>query len=183
MGAAKVAFFVGIAILFYSYIGYGIILWIWIKIRNSFNAPVRPITANEADLPNVTLIVAAYNEAAFIRSKIENSLSLAYPDQKLQIIFISDGSTDETAAIIGSYPAIQHLHDPQRAGKIVAMHRALEFARNEIIVFSDANTLLNERALINIARHYADPKVGGVAGEKKVLSADSDGAAGSGEGL
>jgi cellulose synthase/poly-beta-1,6-N-acetylglucosamine synthase-like glycosyltransferase len=133
-------------------------------------------------LPSVTVIVAAYNEAYCIEEKIKNTLSLEYPKDKVHFIFITDGSTDATPDIIANYPKIQLMHQAVRSGKIVAVHRAMQEVKTEITVFTDANTLLNKNALINICRHFQDPTVGAVAGEKRVQIDDS-GDATAGEGF
>src|SRR5262249_38480076 len=89
-----------------------------------------------------------------------------------------------TAGIIRNYPSIRLLHSPERRGKSSALNRAIDNAKNEILIFSDANTILNKEALNNITRHYQNKKVGGVAGEKKVLSSSqSTDEVGSSEGL
>jgi len=137
---------------------------------------------NANDLPNCTLLIAAYNEENFISEKIRNTLALEYPEGKLEILFITDGSSDRTPEILKEYPEIKLLHQKERKGKVAAMHRAMEYVHTEIVIFTDANTLLNKDALIKISRHYADEKVGAVAGEKRVhfdVKADA-GAAGEG---
>lgn len=133
--------------------------------------------------PPVTLIVAAYNEADFIEEKIQNTFSLHYPAGKLSVIFITDGSTDNTPHIIEKYPAIQLLHRPERSGKIAAMHRAMGFVQTPIVIYSDANTLLNKDSIKNIVKHYANEKVGGVAGEKKIMQTENAELSGASEGL
>lgn len=181
MLALKLLFFISLFIIFYSYVGYGIVIWLLVKIKNAVggkkNLPV-------ADFhPPVTLIIAAYNEADFIEQKIANSLQLNYPEDKLQLLFITDGSNDATPEIIKQYPRITLLHSNERKGKVAAMHRGMSFVTTPYVVFSDANTLLNKESITNIVRHYQDPKVGGVAGEKKVIATNEAGAAGAGEGL
>jgi len=123
----------------------------------------------DAALPAITLIIAAYNEEDVLTEKLDNSLKLDYPSEKLQIIVITDGSTDNTTAIVYKYPSIVHLHLPERKGKVAAINRAVEHSGNvEILVFSDANTLLNKEALKRMVVYYNNPLVGGVSGEKKV---------------
>ena len=178
----KVFFVLGIAVTFYSYIGYGILLWIGLKLRNFFKPPsaqAQPTTFT----PPVTLIVAAYNEEEFIKQKIENTLSLHYPPEALKLIFITDGSTDGTPSVVQQYPQIQGLHSDARQGKVAAMHRAMSFVKTPFVIFSDANTLLNKESIRNIVKHYQNEAVGGVAGEKKVMEAAGEAAAGAGEGL
>lgn len=138
-------------------------------------------------LPKAAIIIAAYNEQDFIREKITNTLSLEYPPGNLQIIIITDGSTDETANIVSEAArstSIIHLHRSERTGKAAAINRAEEHANDaEILVFSDANSLLNTEAIISMAHHYSDPIVGGVAGEKKVIGGLEKSMHGKGEGL
>ncbi|MEI6584914.1 MAG: glycosyltransferase family 2 protein [Sediminibacterium sp.] len=173
-------FWVGLFVIFYTYLGYAIVLFILVKIVRLFRKKNTPSVVYE--LPTVTLIVAAYNEAYCIEKKITNTLALTYPKDKLTIVFITDGSTDETPTIVAKYPIIQLLHQPERTGKIVAVHRAMQTVSSEITVFTDANTLLNESALEKICQHYQDPKVGAVAGEKRV-EIDNSGDATAGEGF
>lgn len=178
----KLLFFFGLALVFYSYLGYGIILWLINKIF------VKKTLISFADsetefLPAVTLVIAAFNEEDFITKKIENSFSLDYPQEKLKILIITDGSSDKTPEIVNQYPGIIHMHEPIRAGKIAAIHRAMANIDTPYVIFSDANTLLNKMGIRNIVRHYKDISTGGVAGEKKIITSDSDTIAGSGEGL
>ena len=90
--------------------------------------------------------------------------------QIIEYLFITDGSTDGTNEIVNRFPQIRLIFHPERKGKSPALNRVTEFASNHILVFSDANALLNRDALLNITRHYADKTTGGVAGEKRVLS-------------
>src|SRR5690606_34851600 len=120
-----------------------------------------------ADLPACTLIVAAYNEASVIEEKIRNTLALQYPEGKLSYCFVTDGSTDMTPELVGQYPAINLLHANIRGGKIAAVHRAMQQVTTEVVIFTDANTLLNPTAVLEICHHYADPEIGAVAGEKR----------------
>jgi biofilm PGA synthesis N-glycosyltransferase PgaC len=172
-------FWISLFIIFYAFIGYGILLFVLIKIKRAIAG--KPVLPEAVNLPTCTLIVAAYNEEAFIEQKIQNTLELIYPDNKLKFLFVTDGSTDGTAAIVSKYPQIKHLHSSARMGKMAAVHRAKDTVDTDIIVFTDANTFLNAEAMINICRHYANPKVGAVAGEKRVATTESaDATAGEG---
>jgi cellulose synthase/poly-beta-1,6-N-acetylglucosamine synthase-like glycosyltransferase len=171
-------FIISCAIIIYNYAGYAVIA----QLFNIFT-PKKDNREPDTHLPGISFIVAAYNEDDFIAKKIANSLEQDYPAEKIEFIFVTDGSTDNTAAIVQQYPAIRLLHQPERNGKSAAINRAVATAKNEILVFSDANTLLNREAVARIARHYADPKTGGVAGEKKVISAGGNDEVGAGEGL
>jgi len=136
---------------------------------------------NAQNLPTVTLLVAAYNEKEILLAKLRNSYSLSYPADLLNILFVTDGSTDGSDELLHGYPLVTVMHHPLRGGKLAAVNRAMKKVTSEIVVLSDANCLLNEMAIKNIVRHYRDPKTGAVAGEKRVIA--NDGASGKGEGL
>ena len=163
----SVIFWLSLFFLFYNYFGYAILTYLLIKLRKK-NKVVELI---EDQLePFVTIVIAAYNEADFIEQKIENTLQLNYPKEKLQYIFITDGSTDTTPEIISKHSNILLLHQPVRRGKTAALNRAMQFAIHPIIIMCDANTILSKDCIKEIVKHYANPEVGAVAGEKKVLS-------------
>ena len=182
MEGLKIFFWICFLVIAYSYLGYGILLYVIVRIKRLVK-PVQKDAAAGLFMPDVTLVVSAYNEEAFIRKKIENTFALDYPPGRLKIIFITDGSDDRTPEIISGYSMIQLLHQPRRQGKVAAMNRALGYVTTPYIIFCDANTLLNRDCIKEIVRHYADPAVGGVAGEKRVLQTDSTHAAEAGEGL
>jgi len=179
----EITFWLLVFIVFYTFIGYGILLYLIIRLKrlNSGNKPLKPL--NVASLPSCALIIAAYNEQEYMHDKITNTLKLKYPEHKLEIIFVTDGSTDQTPKIVAEYPQIKLLHSPSRHGKIHAVHRAIEQVNSEVIIFTDANTFLNEDALQTICRHYEDAQVGAVAGEKRVFSGEEADASSAGEGF
>ena len=126
----------------------------------------------EADnTPNVTMVVAAYNEEKNIGEKIENILSLDYPKQKLEVLIASDGSTDQTEEIVRSYAnqGIKLLALP-RQGKQATLNDAVPFAHGDILVFSDANNAFARDAIRALVRPFGDPHVGGVAGNQTYLT-------------
>ena len=178
----KIVFFAGIFVLWYSYFGYGLIIWCLLKIKRQLKKRRFPITESPF-YPPITLIIAAYNEEGFIIEKIKNTLSLDYPKEQLKLIFITDGSSDATPSLVSQFTEIRLLHEPARNGKMAAMHRAMSFVETPYVIFSDANTYLNKECIKNIVRHYQDKSVGGVAGEKKILQFKNDTIVGSGEGL
>jgi poly-beta-1,6-N-acetyl-D-glucosamine synthase len=179
---AKFLFFFSFLTVFYSYIGYGILIYLLAKVKRFLSNQKKDQQVSDFE-PEVSLIVSAYNEADFIERKLKNSLDLDYPAGKLRWIFITDGSTDATPEIIRTYNNILLLHQAERKGKVAAMNRAMKYVETPYVIFSDANTLLNPESIKEILKHYADPLVGGVAGEKKIISGERDKAAGAGEGI
>jgi len=211
----KFLFFFSFFIIFYSYIGYGLIIYLFVKVKRLFKPNAQRLTLNASPVigscndagssvnektvnpafrgtsrqppadfePEVTLIVAAYNEADCIERKLRNSLDLDYPAGKIRWIFITDGSTDATAEIIRGYTGVLLLHQTERKGKVAAINRAMKYVATPYVIFSDANALINQTAVREILKHYADPLVAGVAGEKKIISAGRDNAVESGESM
>jgi poly-beta-1,6-N-acetyl-D-glucosamine synthase len=178
----EVLFWLGFLLIFYSYFGYGIVLYLMVRIKRLFN-PVKLFKTDEFE-PEVCFVVPSYNEAGIIKEKIKNCLALDYPEDKLKFIFITDGSTDGTEEIISNlFPQVTVLHELKRCGKSAAENRAMKFAVSPIIVLSDANTILPSHALKKMVRHFADPSVGAVSGEKRIIEQNKDNATGSGEGI
>jgi biofilm PGA synthesis N-glycosyltransferase PgaC len=174
---------ISLFIVVYTFVGYGFLLYFIIKVKRAFKGkPLLPVVSDDA-MPTCTLVVAAYNEEHFISQKIANSLQLIYPEGKLKFVFVTDGSADRTPEIIALHPQIKLLHRPERAGKIAAVHRAMEYVDTEVVVFTDANTFLNPEAITRICRHYSDATVGAVAGEKRVQIDASADASAAGEGF
>jgi cellulose synthase/poly-beta-1,6-N-acetylglucosamine synthase-like glycosyltransferase len=177
----EILLWLSLFIVFYAFAGYGILLFALVKLKRIFKGKPAVPEFNEATLPSCSLVIAAYNEEGFIIEKIRNTLELQYPKGKLELIFVTDGSSDRTPELVAAYPEIRLLHSPERRGKIAAVHRAMDTVTTEVVVFTDANTYLNPDALINICRHYADASVGAVAGEKRVqVEATADATAGEG---
>ena len=175
---ALLVFWIGLGIVVYTYAGYGLVIFVLSKLVGKKHK-----SSDTDELPAVTLVIAAYNEEGFIEEKIRNTSELQYPADKLSVFVVTDGSTDRTAALVANHPSIKHFHEPARRGKIHAVNRIMKYVKTPIVIFSDANCYLNAEAIRNIVRHYADPKVGGVAGEKRVLLGAADNASGSGEGI
>jgi len=165
MTSVEITFWLSVAILFYCYVGYGIVLYTWNNIKLFFLPAANP---SDFELLPVTLVVAAYNEEAVLKDKILNTLQIDYPADRFQVIFITDGSTDGSVDLIGQHNSFTVLHQSRRQGKSAALRRAMRFVRTPIVVFSDANAMLNSGCIKAIVRHYHDKRVGGVAGEKKI---------------
>lgn len=185
----EILFWTSAFLVFYTYAGYGIIVWIWVKLRQKMGL-TKEITFDSQYVPTVTLVVPAYNERECIEAKWLNSLSLAYPKEKLKILFVTEGSTDGTTEYLQSitspnenFPSAQVIGGQARRGKIEAINQAMKRVTTDIVVFSDANTNLNTNALQNLTRHFINPNVGAVAGEKRIQVHSSETAAGAGEGI
>lgn len=182
MDFLKVFFWLALFIVFYTYAGYGILLYIIMKVRRIAGLN-KKIADDPAFEPEVTLFIAAYNEKDYVDIKMKNSRELDYPAQKLHIIWITDGSDDGTPDLLKKYEGVEVYHLPERSGKISAMNRGMNYVKTPIVIFSDANTLLGHESIRRIVRLFSDPKVGCVSGEKRIFTREKDAAAGAGEGL
>lgn len=165
-----VLFWISAGIIVYSYIGFSVLL---IVVGKLLNKTVRKAPAT----PTISLIIAAYNEEDGIAAKLENSLTLDYPSDLLEIIVVSDGSDDSTAEIVASFEnrGVKFLNLPRR-GKIFALRDAVAQSTGQVLVFSDANTEYHPQSLRKLAENFADPQVGGVCGNqlhKKHRTADN----------
>ncbi len=177
-----VLFWLAVGVVCYTFVGYGIVLYILVKLKRLIKSPY-PISDESASYPTVTLMVAAYNEADVMDAKIANTLELDYPEERLQLIFVTDGSTDDTPAIVGTHAGIMLLHQPERRGKMAAIKRAMDYVTGTITVFTDGNTFLNPEAIKQLVKHYQNPKVGAVAGEKRIRVDRTADASAAGEGF
>lgn len=181
IAALHILFWVALALVIYTYIGYGIITALLVRIKKAI-IPVKK--HNSAFEPTVSLIIPCFNEGDFISKKIENSAELEYPEDKLQIIYISDGSDDHSLDILRQQQKKYYwMHRPERKGKASAMNRAVLEANGEIVVFCDANTLLNREAIRELVAPYSDPTIGAVTGEKRIMVQNSGHVSSAGEGL
>ncbi|TDQ17051.1 cellulose synthase/poly-beta-1,6-N-acetylglucosamine synthase-like glycosyltransferase [Algoriphagus boseongensis] len=173
-------FWISVTVVLYTFLGYGILITLlnWIAPKR---AKLNPLS--EQELPEVTLLIAAYNEAEIIVQKVLNSTRLDYPKHLLKIAFVTDGSTDGSVKLLGGYPDIQVFHSLARKGKIAAVNRVMPQIKTPITVFSDANVMLNPEAIKELVKHFQRKEVGAVSGEKKVISKEVDAASASGEGF
>jgi cellulose synthase/poly-beta-1,6-N-acetylglucosamine synthase-like glycosyltransferase len=182
MLALKIVFWTFLFIVFYAYVGYGIVLYTIVKIRRVLGLKrKREIQADYE--PDVTLFIAAYNEKDFVAEKVKNSRELDYPAEKLHMVWVTDGSDDGTPDLLRTFHGVEVHHQPQRSGKIGAMNRGMKLVKTPIVVFCDANTMLGKESIRRIVNMFSDPKVGCVSGEKRIISKDKDAAAGAGEGI
>ena len=183
MDMLEVAFWICIALVFYTYIGYGIVLYLMVKVKELFVKRKIAPSFDEASLPEVTLLVAAYNEEDVVEEKMKNSLALDYPADKLHFMWVTDGSTDQTNTMLERYGCVKILYQSERQGKTSALNRAMDYVKTSIVVFTDANTMINRESIREIVACFEDSKVGCVAGEKRIAMKEKDNAAGGGEGL
>lgn len=183
MKACEIFFWISLFIVFYTYLGYGILLYTLVKIKECFRKAVsHPKPADEA-LPELTLFIAAYNEEDVVDEKMRNCLDLDYPADKLHILWVTDGSNDHTNERLSRWPQATVAHQSERQGKTAALNRGIHFTTTPLVVFTDANTHLNRKALREIVHAFANPKVGCVAGEKRIALQTKDNAASGGEGI
>jgi cellulose synthase/poly-beta-1,6-N-acetylglucosamine synthase-like glycosyltransferase len=169
---AKIFFWVAILLLAHTYVFYPLLLIAWEAAERALGnaralrggAPLREPSAHDF-VPRVTLLVAAYNEERCIADKIRNALSADYPQDRLEVIVGSDGSSDATDAIVRARcePRVR-LCSARRAGKSSVLNRCIPSASGEIIVLSDANTRVAPDAIRKLVRHFASPEVGAVCG-------------------
>ena len=166
----EILFWSAAATVFYTFLGFPILVTLVARVRSQ---PVdkRPY------FPTVTLLIPAYNEEKLIGQKIENSLSLEYPLDQLEVCIVADGSSDRTVKIVKNYAehGVKLYFEPERKGKITAVNRVMPLLTSEIVIFSDANAFLTPNTAKAMTANFADESVAAVAGEKQVL--------GGGEGL
>lgn len=162
-------FWVSAFFLVYHYLLYPAAVIGYARLSRRVQPP--PVTAT--DWPRVSLIIAAYNEERVITGKLHNALALEYPEKRLEIIVVSDGSSDSTETIVHSFvpQGVISLHDPLRRGKTAALNRGMMQATGDIVIFSDANNDFAPDAVKRLVRHFDDPRVGGVCGAKRIRPA------------
>ena len=168
-------FWISALMIVYVYIGYPLLIALFAQLRRR-TIQWQPI------LPTITLFIAAHNEQKVIAQKLENSLALDYPRDRLQILVADDGSTDRTAEIVKAYQnkGVELIHYPDRKGKLTTINRAIKFAGNEIILFSDSDNFYPVDTVHEIVKYFSDPSVGAVSGGRNVIG---DNSLGSAEGL
>jgi cellulose synthase/poly-beta-1,6-N-acetylglucosamine synthase-like glycosyltransferase len=153
-----------LALVFYVYVGYPLLVWVLARL---FGHPPVPPAVEAADLPRVTLLVAAHNEEQDIGARIENALALNYPRNRFEVVIASDGSTDATNDIVRSYAdrGVILLDFPTNRGKAAVLNDAFHRVTGDVVVLSDANTHMAPDAVRRLAEWFADPAVGVVCGK------------------
>lgn len=155
-----------VAAIGYVYVGYPLLLKLLVWLRG-----VHPV--QRADVtPSMTLLISAYNEAAVMRAKLENALALDYPRERLDIVVVSDASTDGTDAVVAEYAArgVRCVRQEWRRGKTAGLNIVVPRLKSDVVVFSDANAMYEPDALRMLARNFADPAVGCVTGEARYVA-------------
>jgi cellulose synthase/poly-beta-1,6-N-acetylglucosamine synthase-like glycosyltransferase len=152
--------------IFLVFLGYPLLLFVLARLRP------RSHSIDPDYTPAVTLIVACHNPGPLLQQKIDNSLALDYPAEKLSILIVSDGSTDGTAETVRNLrgPRIRGVALDRHDGKAAALNKAIEQAASEILVFSDVDARLPAATLRTLMRHFADPKIGGVCGQRVLVN-------------
>lgn len=181
----EIFFWFALFIVFYTYLGYGILLYLLVKLKELFLKPIKRKLPDDSELPEVTLFITAFNEEDVVDEKMQNSLELNYPKDKLHIVWVTDGSNDGTNDRLQTKWAGKATvyFQPQRQGKTAAMTRGMTLVQSPLVVFTDANTMVNSDAIREIVLAFQNPKVGCVAGEKRIAVQTKDGAAAGGEGI
>ncbi|GAB3803970.1 glycosyltransferase family 2 protein [Spirosoma humi] len=173
-------------LVFYTYLGYGLVAWVLVKLRTRQPKQSNPVVAAN-QWPDVTMVVPAYNELAYLPDKLQNCLRQDYPSQHLHLLFVVEGSTDGSVEYLEkrklNVPNLTILSGTQRLGKIAAMNNAMRLVNTPITIFTDANTELNPEAVSRLTKRFETETVGAVTGEKRISLQGEEAAAGSGEGL
>ena len=171
----KLVFWCCFALTGYAYLGYAMWLWLCVRLRN------RPITETHSATPRVSIIIAARNEEMNLPAKLENLRRLTFPRDRLQVVIVSDGSTDSTAEILRKHSSdLVPIILERSNGKAAALNAAVSVAQGEILVFLDARQTVDEDAVSELVACFADPTIGAASGE---LLLETVSGAGSEEGL
>ena len=166
---AKIIFWVAVGLILYVFAGYPSLLWL---LQRIFHRERR----HEEEQPTVSLLIPAHNEAAIIAEKINNSLAIDYPADRLEIVVASDGSTDSTAKIVhqlaqaGRAGRVRLLDFPVNRGKIAVLNDAVPLLEGDIVVFTDASSMLAPEAVRRLVANFSDHSVGAVSGVYRVLN-------------
>ncbi len=162
MTIVAIAFWASVGLLVYTHLGYPALLWLLTRLNRAADGAGQP-----AEPPSVSLIVAAHDEEASIARWVRSSLALDYPRERLEVVVVSDGSTDRTLELAREAGADLVLDVP-RGGKVAALNAAVEKAQGEVLAFSDANSTWQPKALERLVARFADPRVGYVCGQLRL---------------
>jgi poly-beta-1,6-N-acetyl-D-glucosamine synthase len=194
MTKIKYIFWLAAALVGYSYLGYP--AWLWLRsrwsprpVRRSSGQSSRQSSSQSSAVPAVTAVMVVRNEEAVIARKLENLLTLDYPQAKLDLVVISDGSRDRTPAILADYARdsrvrtrLRTLIKPASEGKAAGLNDAIKLATGDVLLFTDARQQIESNALRLLIENFADPDVGAASGEL-MLGDPTSGETGKGMGL
>ena len=144
---------------------------------------MEPALPDDENLPDVTLMICAFNEEDVIKEKMENIRQIDYPKDKFCVMWVTDGSNDGSNDLLRQYPEVTLVYSPERRGKAAAMQHGLTVNKAEYVVFTDANTMLNPSSIREIVRQFMKHNIGCVSGEKRVAARFNGQVASEGEGL
>jgi cellulose synthase/poly-beta-1,6-N-acetylglucosamine synthase-like glycosyltransferase len=166
----QVVFWGAVGGVLYPYFGYPLLLWLLGGRRREL------VETDDAALPTVSMIVPVHNEASRLLRKIENTAALSYPAEKLEILFVSDGSTDDTVDFLRAHatPTMTVIPLPVRRGKASALNAGLAHARHDVLVFTDAAIELEPDSLRRLVGRFADPEIGCVSGEDRIAGSGGE---------
>jgi len=174
----EILFWLCLLIVFYTYLGYGLLLYAVILVKRLVSGkPQTPQLPDDSQLPLMTLMICAYNEEEVIKEKMENIRQIDYPADKLCVMWVTDGSNDRSNELLSQYPEVKLVFSPERKGKAAAMKHGLHENEADFVVFTDANTMLNSDSMREIARQFMKPGVSCVSGEKRVAARPTTGTA------
>ena len=164
-------FWVASFLIVYSYLLYPVILFSLSRLLSKKDNQTFIVRQNDDSLPSVSVVISAYNEEACIEERIKNLLSLEYPHDKIRLLIASDGSTDDTNAILNSFddPRLAVFCFEENRGKINVLNDLLSRVTSEITVFSDANTMFENDAILNLVAPFREDQVGAVCGELNLI--------------
>ena len=184
MTALKICFWTCLLVVVYTYVGYGVLLYAVLAVKRLFRGkPQEPSLPTDDELPEMTLMICAFNEEDIVREKMANIRQLDYPKGKLCVMWVTDGSDDHTNELLSEYPEVTLVYSPERRGKAAAMQHGLRENKAPFVIFTDANTMLNANAIREIARQFLKDNVSCVSGEKRVAARQAGQTAAEGEGL
>lgn len=183
MATLKILFWLCLFVVFYTYLGYGILLYVVLVLKRIFGGKSKEPVLSDDNLPEMTLMICAYNEEDIIHEKMQNIRQLDYPKEKLCVMWVTDGSDDNSNNLLSEYEEVKLVFSPERRGKAAAIQHGLNENKAPFVIFTDANTMLNSNAIREIARQFMKEGVSCVSGEKRVAARVAGQAAAEGEGL
>lgn len=180
----KIIFWLCLLLVAYTYVGYGIVLYLLVLIKRAVKGtPKQRALPDDEQLPGVTLMICAYNEEDIVEEKMINTRELNYPKGKLKVMWVTDGSNDHTNERLAEYEEVTVVFTPERKGKTAALNHGIQSVDTPLVIMTDANTMLNRECVREVVRCFMDERVACVAGEKRVMARNKSDNAAEGEGM